>query len=135
MSTDFAVETLQFGPQKRFLLKPPPRINRKGGQTLIKNQKEVIREIILMAHEHLVKWGRDAFEKGLSLAHIENYLLKRGLKKHEALKVLHEITSFEHKIHKESENIRKLLISIPILIMLIVAGMILLYFAGILKLK
>ena len=88
-----------------------------------------------MAHEHLVKWGRDAFEKGLSLSHIENYLLKRGLKKNEALKVLHEITSFEHEMRKESENIRKLLISIPILIMLIVAGMILLYFAGILKLK
>ena len=88
-----------------------------------------------MAHEHLVKWGKDAFEKGLSISHIENYLLRRGLKKNEALKVLHEITSFEHEMHKESENIRKLLISIPILIMLIVAGMVLLYFAGILKLK
>ena len=88
-----------------------------------------------MAHEHLVKWGRGAFEKGLSLSHIENYLLRRGLKKNEALKVLHEITSFEHKMHKESGNIRKLLISIPILILLIIAGAVLLYFAGILKLK
>ena len=88
-----------------------------------------------MAHEHLAKWGRDAFEKGLSLSHIENYLLKRGLKKNEALKVLHEITSFEHKMHKESENIRKLLISIPILILLVIAGALLLYFADILKLK
>ena len=55
-----------------------------------------------MANAHLVKWGKDAFEKGLSLAHIENYLLKRGLKRHEALNALHEITSFEHKIHREA---------------------------------
>ena len=88
-----------------------------------------------MVNEHLVKWGKDAFEKGLSLIHMENYLLKRGLKKHEALKVMHEITSFEHKMHKESENIRKLLINIPILILLIVASVLLLYFTGILKLK
>ena len=88
-----------------------------------------------MVNEHLVKWGKDAFEKGLSLIHMENYLLKRGLKKHEALKVMHEITSFEHKMHKESENIKKLLINIPILILLIVASVLLLYFTGILKLK
>ena len=50
-----------------------------------------------MSHEHLVKWGIDAFEKGLSLSRIENYLLKRGLKQKEALKALHEITDFEHK--------------------------------------
>ena len=88
-----------------------------------------------MAHEHLVKWGKDAFERGLSLAHIENYLLKRGLKQHEALKALHEITAFEHKIHKEAENIRRTLISIPILILLVVSGILLLYFAGIIKMK
>ena len=88
-----------------------------------------------MSHEHLIKWGRDAFEKGISLSHIENYLLRRGLKKHEALKVLHEVTSFEHKMHQEAENIRKALISIPILLLLIIAGIIFLYFAGVLKLK
>ena len=86
-----------------------------------------------MAHEHLVKWGRDAFEKGMSLAHIENYLLKRGMRQREALKALHEITAFEHKIHQEAENIRKALISIPILLLLIIAGIIFLYLAGILK--
>lgn len=88
-----------------------------------------------MAHEHLVKWGKDAFEKGFSLEHIENYLLKRGMKRKEALSALHEITAFEHKIHQEAENIRKVLTSIPILILLIVAGLLLLYFAGVIKIK
>ena len=88
-----------------------------------------------MAHEHLVKWGKHAFERGLSLEHIENYLLKRGLKQKEALKALHEITSFEHKIHHEAENIRKALISIPILILLVISGVIFLYLAGIIKAK
>ena len=88
-----------------------------------------------MAHEHLVKWSKDAFEKGLSLEHIENYLMKRGMKQHEALKALHEITAFEHKIHEEAENIRKELISIPILILLILSGIIVLYFFGIIKMK
>ena len=86
-----------------------------------------------MAHEHLVKWGRDAFEKGLSLEHIENYLVKRGLKRHEALKSLHEITAFEHKIHQEAENIRRELISIPILLLLVLLGVIVLYLFGIIK--
>ena len=86
-----------------------------------------------MAHEHLVKWGRDAFEKGLSLEHIENYLVKRGLKRHEALKSLHEITAFEHKIHQEAENIRRELISIPILLLLVLLGVIVLYFFGVIK--
>ena len=89
-----------------------------------------------MAHEHLVKWGKDAFERGLSLEHIENYLMRRGLKKHEALNALHEITAFEHKIHEEAEkNIRKALISIPILIFLILSGIIVLYFFGVIKMK
>ena len=88
-----------------------------------------------MAHEHLIKWGRNAFERGLSLANIENYLLRRGLRKHESLNALHEITSFEHKLHREVENIRKVLISIPILLLLIVAGVVFLYFAGVIKLK
>lgn len=88
-----------------------------------------------MSDTHLIKWGKHAFEKGLSLTDIENYLLKRGLKENEALKALHEITSFQHKIHKEAENIRRALISIPILILLIISGVILLYFAGIFKLK
>ena len=48
-----------------------------------------------MAHEHIIKWGRGAFERGLSLAHIEKYLIKRGMKQSEALEALHEITSFE----------------------------------------
>ena len=88
-----------------------------------------------MAHEHLVKWGKDAFGKGLSLAHIESYLLKRGLKRQEALKALHEITAFEHKTHKEIKNIRKILITALILILLVTSGIILLYFAGVLKIK
>lgn len=86
-----------------------------------------------MSHEHLIKWGKGAFERGLSLAHIENYLLKRGMKKHEALNALHEITAFEHKIHKEAENIRKELLSIPILILLVASGVIILYFFGVIK--
>ena len=88
-----------------------------------------------MTHEHLIKWGRHAFERGLSLDHIEKYLLKRGLRQHEALKALHEITAFEQKIHEEAENIRKDLVSIPILILLILTGIIVLYLAGILKIK
>lgn len=86
-----------------------------------------------MAHEHLIKWGRGAFERGLSLEHIEKYLIKRGMRHEEALKALHEITSFEHKMHQEAENIRKILISIPILILLILSGLALMYFAGIIK--
>ena len=86
-----------------------------------------------MAHEHLVKWGKHAFEKGLSLAHIENYLLRRGMNHHEALLALHEITSFEHKIHDEAKELRKALLSIPILILLIVSGIIFLYLAGVIK--
>ena len=88
-----------------------------------------------MAHEHLVKWGRESFEKGLSLAHIENYLLKRGLKRHEALKALHEITAFEHKIHQEAENIRRELISIPILLLLILSGIVVLYLFGVIRMR
>ena len=88
-----------------------------------------------MTYAHLIKWGKGAFERGLSLEHIEKYLLKRGLRQHEALKALHEITTFEHKIHEEAENIRKALISIPILILLIISEVMLLYFAGILKIR
>lgn len=86
-----------------------------------------------MAHEHLINWGKDAFERGLSLSHIENYLLKRGMKQHEALKALHEITAFEHKIHQEAENIRKELISIPILLLVIISGVIILYIFGVIR--
>ena len=88
-----------------------------------------------MTHEHLIKWGKGAFEKGLSLSHIENYLLKRGLKKSEALKALHEITAFEHKIHKEAENIRKELLSIPVLILLILSGIVVLYLFGVIRMR
>ena len=69
------------------------------------------------------------------MAHIENYLLKRGLKKHEALKALHEITAFEHKIHQETENIRRELVSIPVMILLIVSGIVALYFFGVLRFR
>ena len=86
-----------------------------------------------MPQQHLIKWGKDAFERGLSLTHIENYLLRRGLKQHEALKALHEITAFEHKIHKEAENIRKSMLTIAILFLLIISGLVLLYFSGLLK--
>ena len=88
-----------------------------------------------MNNTHLVKWGKDAFDKGISLSHIENYLLKRGMKRHEALDALHEITAFEHKIRHEAENIRKELISIPILLLLAVAAFLFLYFAGIIRIK
>ena len=88
-----------------------------------------------MTHAQLVKWGKDAFDKGFSLAHIENYLIKRGMRQDEALNALHEITSFEHKRHKEAENLRKKLLSIPILLLLIISGIIFLYFAGLLRTK
>ena len=87
-----------------------------------------------MAHEHLIKWGKDAFEKELSLEHIENYLLKRGLKRHEALNALHEITSFERKI-QEAANVRKELLSIPVLLLLILSGVMVLYLFGVIKWK
>ncbi len=86
-----------------------------------------------MTQEYLISWGKHAFEKGLSLSHIEGYFLKRGMKQTEALKALHEITAFEHKIHKEAENLRKDLISIPLLFLLILSGVIFLYLAGILR--
>ena len=88
-----------------------------------------------MPNEHLIKWGKDAFEKGFSLAHIESYLLKRGMRRKEALKALHEITAFEHKIHEEARQLRRELISIPILILLVLSGIIFLYLAGIIKAK
>ena len=88
-----------------------------------------------MTHEHLIKWGKSAFEKGFSLAHMENYLLKRGLKQHEALKALHEITAFEHKIHQEAQNIKKELLSIPLLLLLTLFMIIIFYLADFMKLK
>ncbi len=88
-----------------------------------------------MTHEHLIKWGRHAFDKGLSLNHIENYLLKRGMKQHEALKALHEITSFEHKIHEEAQLLRREMLSIPILLLLVFSGIIVLYLFGIIKIE
>ncbi|MBI2102186.1 hypothetical protein HYT53_06260 [Candidatus Woesearchaeota archaeon] len=88
-----------------------------------------------MAHEHLVKWGKHAFEKGLSLAHIENYLLKRGMRQREALEALHEITAFEHKMHEEALQLRRVLFSIPITLLLIASGLVFLYLAGVLKSK
>ncbi len=86
-----------------------------------------------MTKEHLIGWGKHAFEKGLSLSQIENYFQKRGMKQNEALKALHEITAFEHKIHQEAESMRKDLISIPLLFLLILSGIIFLYLTGIMK--
>ena len=64
-----------------------------------------------MSHKHLIKWGRDAFERGFALDKIESYLLKRGLNQHESLKALHEITAFENKIYQETKNLKKRQIS------------------------
>ncbi|MBI2558666.1 hypothetical protein HYW20_05055 [Candidatus Woesearchaeota archaeon] len=88
-----------------------------------------------MTQEYLISWGKHAFEKGLSLSHIEDYFLKRGMKQSEALKALHEITAFEHKIHQEAEDIRKDLISIPLLFLLILSGIIFLYLTGVIRVK
>ena len=82
-----------------------------------------------------MKWGRLAFDKGFSLAHIEAYLQKRGMNEHESLKALHEITSFEKEMHEEVDNVRKLLISIPILLILLFSALIFLYLSGALKLR
>ena len=88
-----------------------------------------------MENEHLIKWGKDAFEKGFSLDRIEEHLMKRGMKEKEALLALHEITSFEHKLHKEVADLRRDLISIPVLLFLLLSGLIFLYIAGIIKYK
>lgn len=88
-----------------------------------------------MPHEHLIKWGKDAFERGFSLAHIENYLLKRGMRQKEALQALHEITAFEHKIHDEAKQLRRELLSIPILLLLAISGAIILYLFGVIKVE
>lgn len=95
----------------------------------------MVNGFVSMAHEHLIKWGKDAFGKSFSLAHIGDYLLKRGMKRHEALKTLHGITAFEHKIHEGAENLRKMLVSIPILVFLILYGAMILYIFGIIKMK
>ena len=86
-----------------------------------------------MTNTNLVEWGRYAFLKGYSLDNIENYMLQRGLNEKEALNVVHQVTSFEpNKLHEEVENVRKVLISIPILLILIFTGITLMRFAGIL---
>ena len=82
------------------------------------------------AHEHLVNWGRTAFDKGISLAHIENYLLKKGLDKDAALKALNDITSFEHKIHYQSDTVTKTIVSFMCIMMFVLAVMIFLNLAG-----
>ena len=86
-----------------------------------------------MASEHLVGWGKHAFRRGLSLSHIESYLQKRGFKDKDALKALHEITEFENAVHDDIEDIRKALISIPILLLLFLSALLFFYFAGIIK--
>lgn len=86
-----------------------------------------------MTNTNLVEWGRYAFLKGYSLDNIEKYMLQRGLNEKEALNVVHQVTSFEpNKVHEEVENVRKVLISIPILLVLIFTGITLMHFAGIL---
>ncbi len=86
-----------------------------------------------MAHTKLGEWGKYAFIKGYSLDNIENYMLERGLSEQEALNVVHQVTSFEpNKVHEAVENVRKVLISIPLLLVLIFAGITLMRFAGIL---
>ena len=85
-----------------------------------------------MAHE-LIGWGRDAFEKGLSLSHIEKYLIKRGFKHHEALNALHEITAFEHKIQDEAKRVKRNFIFIIALLLLFATIFTLFHFANSLK--
>ena len=85
-----------------------------------------------MANVHLVEWGRYAFNKGYSIDEIENYMLQKGLSEKEALNVVHQATSFEHnKVREEIEDVRKILISIPVLLVLIFAGIMIMRFAGI----
>ena len=85
-----------------------------------------------MSNQHLVEWGRYAFNKGYSIDEIEKYMMQRGLNEKDALNVIHQATSFEHnKLHEEVENVRKVLISIPILLILIFTGIMLMRFAGI----
>ena len=84
-----------------------------------------------MAHEHLVSWGKTAFEKGISLAHIENRLLKKGLGRSTALKALNDITGFEHKIHYESESISRTVAFFMAIMALALAVIVFLNLAGV----
>ena len=88
-----------------------------------------------MADDQLVQWGKNAFAKGISIEDIESQLMQKGMHKEDALGTLHEITAFEHKVHDEVEDVRKVLISIPILIILVFSGVLFLHFAGIIKLR
>ena len=86
----------------------------------------------MMTNVHLVEWGKYAFNKGYSIDQIEKYMVQRGLNDKDALDIIHKVTSFEHNmLHEEVENVRKVLISIPILLILIFAGLMLMHFAGI----
>ena len=80
-----------------------------------------------MAHEHLVKWGKEAFDKGFSLDHMENYLVKRGFKRKDALSALHEITAFEGKLHKELMGLKIAMTIIIIMLFLVITGIIIIY--------
>ena len=84
-----------------------------------------------MAHENIVNWGRAAFDKGVSLASIENYLLKKGLDRNAALKALNDITSFDHKIHYQSETITKAIVFFMAIMMFVLTIMIFLNLAGV----
>ena len=83
-----------------------------------------------MAHENIINWGRAAFDKGVSLASIENQLLKKGFDKNAALKALNDITSFEHKIHYQSDTVTKTIVSFMCIMMFVLAVMIFLNLAG-----
>ena len=82
-----------------------------------------------MTHEKLIQWGRNEFEKGSSLHDIEKHLIRKGLKQEDALKLLHHITAFEHKVYKESERIIKKTRIIPLFILLFVFALVALFFA------
>ena len=83
-----------------------------------------------MTHENIISWGRTAFDKGVSLASIENHLLKKGLDRNAALKALNDITSFEHKIHYQSETVTKTIVFFMCIMMFVLAVMIFLNLAG-----
>ena len=84
-----------------------------------------------MTHENIVSWGRTAFEKGVSLASIENQLLKKGLNKDAAFRALNDITSFDRKIHYQSETIIKTIVFFMCIMMFVLTVMIFLNLAGV----
>ena len=84
-----------------------------------------------MAHEELIRWGKSALEKEQSLATIEEFLLRKGLDKDAAFKALNDITSFEHKIHQESETVSKVIVSFMAIMMFVLSVLIFLNLANV----